>query len=177
MFEFIKPIFRNLFSKPSTRLYPIVKREPFDKARGHVSGINEDCVFCGICAKKCPADAIEVDRTTKTWKIDQFKCVICNVCIDTCPKKCISMDPTHRTAEYKKSHVVCVGKQDEVQTSGGKPVGVEDSCVFCGLCAKNCPQDAIVVDRPNKSWAIDSEKCVGCGICIGKCPKKCIKTE
>ena len=176
MFEFLKPVFRNLFTKPSTRLYPIAKREPFANARGHVEGINEDCVFCGICAKKCPADAITVDRSTKTWKLDQFKCVICNVCAESCPKKCISMDNVHRTAEYKKSYVKIQGKADEAKPAG-KPIGAGESCVFCGICAKKCPEGAITVDRPNKSWTIDSEKCVGCGVCISSCPKKCIKTE
>ena len=176
MFDFICPIFRNLFKKPATRLYPVTKRETFENARGHIEGINEDCVFCGICAKKCPADAITVDRASKTWKIDQFKCVICNVCVETCPKKCITMSPTHRTAEYNKSYVSIQGKAPETSHAADvKPSSVGEDCVFCGICAKQCPQGAITVDRPNKSWSIDSEKCVACGICISKCPKKTIK--
>ena len=174
MFDFIRPIFRNIFKKPVTRQYPFTVRDPFDNARGHIEGAGEDCVFCGICAKKCPADAIEVDRKAKTWKVDQFKCVICNVCVESCPKKCITMNPVHRTAEYKKSRVVLQGKVEE-SNAGGKPTGVGDTCVYCGLCAKKCPEGAITVDRPNKSWTIDSEKCVGCGLCISSCPKKCIK--
>ena len=173
MFEFVKPIFRNLFRKPSTRLYPIAVREPFEKARGHVEGINEDCVFCGLCAKKCPADALTVDRKTKTWKLDQFRCVICNVCVETCPKKCITMDPSHRVPEYKKSYVEIQGKTEE--PAPAKPTEAGEDCVFCGLCAKKCPEGAITVNRAEKQWAIDSEKCVGCGMCISSCPKKCIK--
>ncbi len=174
MLDFIRPIFRNLFKKPVTRLYPVTPRETFDNARGHIEGINENCVFCGICAKKCPADAIVVDRKAKTWTIDPFKCVICNVCVETCPKNCITMSESHKTPEYNKSYVSFQGKVDEAKPQG-KPTGVGDDCVFCGICAKQCPQEAITVDRPNKSWSIDSEKCVGCGICISKCPKKTIK--
>ena len=176
MFEFIRPIFRNLFRKPSTRLYPFSVREPFDKARGHISGVNENCVFCGICAKKCPADAITVDRKEKVWKIDQFKCVICNVCAESCPKKCINMSNIHRTAEYKKSYVSVQGKKEE-PVSSGKPAGIDENCVFCGLCAKKCPEGAITVDRANKEWKLDEEKCVGCGLCVSSCPKKSIKTK
>ena len=50
-----------------------------------------------------------------------------------------------------------------------------EGCVFCGLCAKNCPEEAITVDRPNKSWTVDTDKCVLCGKCVSKCPKKCLK--
>lgn len=49
------------------------------------------CVYCTLCAKKCPAGAIEVDRANKTWKLDDEKCVACGTCVEACPKKCIIM--------------------------------------------------------------------------------------
>ena len=49
------------------------------------------CVYCTLCAKKCPAGAIEVDRANKTWKLDDEKCVACGTCAEVCPKKCIIM--------------------------------------------------------------------------------------
>ena len=49
------------------------------------------CVYCTLCAKKCPAGAIEVDRANKTWKLDDEKCVACGTCAEICPKKCIIM--------------------------------------------------------------------------------------
>ena len=49
-----------------------------------------------------------------------------------------------------------------------------DLCVFCGICAKACPQDAVSVDRENKTWVVDEDKCIHCAICAYKCPKKCI---
>ena len=50
----------------------------------------------------------------------------------------------------------------------------KDECVFCGLCARNCPVSAITVDRGEKSWTIDRSACVQCGLCAEKCPKKCL---
>lgn len=47
------------------------------------------CVFCTLCAKKCPAGAIEVNRAEKTWTLDEEKCIGCGTCADTCPKNCI----------------------------------------------------------------------------------------
>ena len=49
------------------------------------------CVYCTLCARKCPAGAIEVDRANKTWKLDDEKCVACGTCAEACPKKCIIM--------------------------------------------------------------------------------------
>ena len=49
------------------------------------------CVYCTLCARKCPAGAREVDRANKTWKLDDEKCVACGTCAEACPKKCIIM--------------------------------------------------------------------------------------
>ena len=49
------------------------------------------CVYCTLCAKKCPAGAITVDRKEKTWKLDEDKCVACGTCAEACPKKAIIM--------------------------------------------------------------------------------------
>lgn len=47
------------------------------------------CVYCTICAKKCPAGALAVDRAEKTWALDEDVCVACGTCAEVCPKKAI----------------------------------------------------------------------------------------
>ena len=47
------------------------------------------CVYCTICAKKCPAGALTVDRAAKTWVLDEDLCVGCGTCAGVCPKKAI----------------------------------------------------------------------------------------
>ena len=49
------------------------------------------CVYCTLCAKKCPAGALTVDRKEKIWKLDEDKCIACGTCHDVCPKKAIVM--------------------------------------------------------------------------------------
>jgi len=45
----------------------------------------------------------------------------------------------------------------------------ESSCVRCGNCYRNCPNDAIY-----SSIIIDEKKCIGCGICQKRCPANAI---
>jgi len=47
------------------------------------------CIYCTLCARKCPAGALEVNRAEKTWACDYDKCVGCGACAEACPKKCI----------------------------------------------------------------------------------------
>ncbi|MDD7389683.1 MAG: 4Fe-4S binding protein, partial [Lachnospiraceae bacterium] len=42
-----------------------------------------------------------------------------------------------------------------------------------GLCAKNCPADAISGEK-KKPFSIDPTKCVKCGVCMSKCKKEAV---
>jgi len=46
---------------------------------------------------------------------------------------------------------------------------VAELCKGCGLCAKNCPVNAISGER-RKPYTIDTDKCIKCGVCMEKCP-------
>lgn len=43
-----------------------------------------------------------------------------------------------------------------------------DACTGCGLCQKNCPQNAITGEERNPR-TITNEKCIKCGVCIDSC--------
>lgn len=85
-----KTVLKSLFSKPATAMYPVIKNEFYPNTRGRIENAIDDCIYCGICSKRCPAGAIEVSKPERKWEIDRGRCVICKFCVQVCPKKCLS---------------------------------------------------------------------------------------
>jgi ech hydrogenase subunit F len=84
-----------LVRKPCTHRYPFEPRQPFPGSRGAVCIELPACVFCGICAKRCPTQALEVDRAAKRWIVDRLRCISCDYCVEHCPKKCLALSTAH----------------------------------------------------------------------------------
>jgi formate hydrogenlyase subunit 6/NADH:ubiquinone oxidoreductase subunit I len=90
--------FGSLFKEPETIQYPAQHRYVPEGLKGHVENTIENCIMCGICEKRCPADAIVVDRSARSWSINRFQCVQCGNCVRECPQKCLRMEPTYAKA-------------------------------------------------------------------------------
>lgn len=176
-----KVVLKSLFKKPATLMYPVIPREWTANTRGHVEIDIDTCIACGICQKKCPTNAITVDRKARTWTIERMQCIQCGHCVRECPKSCLTMDPLYTEPGTEKvvdtfqlpAKEEAPAAEGGAKASGGKVQCNTDECVFCGLCAKNCPVEALTVDRAEKKWEV-SDACVACGACVDKCPKKCL---
>ena len=95
LFSISQLVSRSAVSKPATRLYgsdPEVEKLKFDGTRGHIKFVINSCNFCTLCAKKCPTDAIVVEREAKTWTIDRRKCILCGACVEGCRKSCLTCE-------------------------------------------------------------------------------------
>lgn len=107
---FAREMLKNLFSPPVTTEYPLKPKKFVPEVRGKVVNNIDNCIFCGMCQRNCPADAITVDRVARTWTINPFSCVQCRGCVDNCPKKCLSMQEHYTEPATVKTDVVMQGK-------------------------------------------------------------------
>ena len=103
IFTITKVILRFLFGKPATQRYPFAKKTYCDNSRGCITIEIKDCIFCGICQRKCPTKAITVDKDKKIWTIDRLCCITCGACVEACPKKCLRMDNQYTEPALKRT--------------------------------------------------------------------------
>ncbi len=113
MMNFAKTAVHNLFSKPATRKYPQQPRNYPERTRGQIAIDIDSCVFCGLCAKKCPTGAITVNRADKTWSIERFGCIQCASCIESCNKNSLSMLRSYTAPGAVKTVDVFAAHKDE----------------------------------------------------------------
>lgn len=107
--------FGSLFKKPETLRYPAEKKEAPAGLRGHVDCDIDSCILCGICARSCPCDAIEVDRSAGSWTIDRLRCISCGSCVRACPKEAITMGTSFVGPSRTKTLDTLNKTQDEAQ--------------------------------------------------------------
>lgn len=93
------------FFKPKfTRQYPEERFNPQPSYRGRPVLVEEEgverCVACGLCARVCPALAIEVqaseteqikERYPVKFEINMLRCIFCGFCEEACPEEAIIM--------------------------------------------------------------------------------------
>jgi len=80
---------------------------------------------------------------------------------------------------HRESRSIPVGIGDYVSqkiyqlATTTKPFRVEDSCIGCGLCEKNCPVQAIRLEDGKPVWV--KSHCDQCTACINRCPVHAIQ--
>jgi formate hydrogenlyase subunit 6/NADH:ubiquinone oxidoreductase subunit I len=121
IFVMAKTVMRNLFQGPATLMYPKRKRVYTMITRGRIENEIEKCIFCGLCAKRCPTYALAVNKEIKEWVIDRLKCCICNLCVEICPVKCLSTHNHYSSPVTERLTAICK-KRLEAPT----PVAVEE---------------------------------------------------
>lgn len=77
----------------------------YDRARktAHLH-VEDSCIGCGLCARKCPVHAIEMRDKRPVWVKD--RCVMCLGCLHRCPTFSIQYDDRTRDhGQYANPHV------------------------------------------------------------------------
>jgi formate hydrogenlyase subunit 6/NADH:ubiquinone oxidoreductase subunit I len=112
-FKLGKLVMRSLFKKPATLMYPVIPRQWQERTRGHIENQINDCIFCSICQKKCPTNAIVVDKANRSWTIERMQCIQCSCCVEVCPKKCLTNENTYTTPSTEKVVDTYIGAAPE----------------------------------------------------------------
>ena len=96
--KMLKTIVKQFLHKPVTTTFPAEPAKSYPATRGHIVFDPAKCTSCTICMRRCPSQAISVDKAEKVWSIDLFRCIICGSCIDLCKFGALSMNTEYSEA-------------------------------------------------------------------------------
>ena len=141
----------------------------------------EDLIVSGTYIKKAPvkkaapakpaapkAEEPKAEKATETAKAEPVKDEA-----KTAPAAAAAAEPKTESAKTEQA-AAPTESAAPAPRDDGKPVQDPNKCIYCTLCARNCPAGALTVDRKAKTWVLDEDLCVACGTCQGACPKDAI---
>jgi len=104
----LKEVVSQFFRKPDTRKYPEVRPNIPEGFRGRQTFDADLCISCGLCARDCPAKAIEMvnveDKQRPLFHLD--RCVFCYQCAESCPRNAIKTSGFYELASINKYDLV-----------------------------------------------------------------------
>lgn len=118
----------NLFRPPETIRYPDEKPPITDRWRGihglffNADATEELCVSCNLCARVCPAQAIEMEgrelpdgrKELIRFDVDLGRCVFCGFCEEVCPVEAIRLTPAYEFSVLSRDEMI-LKKEDLVR--------------------------------------------------------------
>lgn len=138
----------------------------------------DECVNCGMCAKKCKASCINPSE----HEIDYSRCVDCFDCLDNC-----SVGAIHYSA--KKTEVKVETEQTDQKLNARREFlssvalfGLASSKMMAENVAETVEPDYSSYKRKTAVSPFGSEShdhlnrnCTACHLCISKCPNKVLR--
>ncbi|MGC8998395.1 MAG: 4Fe-4S binding protein [Candidatus Bathyarchaeia archaeon] len=118
----LKEVLVHLFKKPATRKYPEERPRVPEGFRGRQVFDISLCISCGLCARDCPAKAIEMvevnGKLRPLFHLD--RCIFCYQCAESCPRNAIKSSEIFELAAINKSDLVVKPKTNHM-SAGGSP--------------------------------------------------------
>jgi formate hydrogenlyase subunit 6/NADH:ubiquinone oxidoreductase subunit I len=108
-------------------MYPAEKATMPLGFRGKLSFWPERCVFCKLCMKDCPSEAIQINKLgEKRYEaiVNLGRCLFCGQCVQSCNKDALEMTTNYELAVGQSgSLTVNIGRD---QAEGGFEAVCED---------------------------------------------------
>ena len=88
--KILQHVFRQIFKRPFTSLYPFEDRIYPERTRGRHIHVRQNCTACAQCVRACPVVAITIDKEDKMYEkdaalhFDYTRCIFCGLCVDAC---------------------------------------------------------------------------------------------
>jgi NADH-quinone oxidoreductase subunit I len=118
-----------MFKPTFTSQFPEERFKPESSFRGRPVLVTENgverCVACGLCARVCPALAIEVqasetelakERFPVKFEINMVRCIFCGLCEEVCPEEAIVMSNEYLLA-FSSQQEALFGKDRLLKSS------------------------------------------------------------
>ena len=115
----LKITITQMFRPRFTRQYPEERWTPPASFRGRPVLVEQNnverCVACGLCARVCPALAIEVqgsetellkERYPVKFEINMLRCIFCGFCEEACPEEAIVMSQEYELTFTRQEDAV-----------------------------------------------------------------------
>lgn len=158
----------------------------------------DNCKGCTMCAKACPAGAIE-GEVKQPHEINQDECIRCGACFDTCkfnaiyqgditpapaaPKKAAADGAKAAAPAAAAAGAAAAADKPAAPKKKAAPKPVEhaplnrdfplridpNACKGCTMCARNCPEECITSGGPKTPHVINEDLCSRCGTCWDLC--------
>jgi len=117
-------VLKRMFEVPKpTRQYPEERWIPEGSYRGRPVLVKENgverCVACGLCARVCPAIAINIEaaetneekeRYPDKFEINMLRCIFCGLCEEACPEEAIVMSGDYELV-FQTQKSACLNKE------------------------------------------------------------------
>ena len=154
---FVKTALSQLFSKPSTELYPIVQKEAAENYRGKLMFHADRCISCGMCERVCSGGAIstKIVETEDGQLITRIfflgSCTFCGHCADFCAKNAIELTKDYHMVARQESDLIVQGTYLKKKIKKAVPPAVQ--------AAKKAPTTKSETEAENKGVVV-KDACV-----------------
>ena len=139
----------------------------------------ETCTGCGLCARRCRADCIRLDDSTRA-AVDVSSCVTCFDCLSVCPVNSLSYAAPRRGLDAERTAAQTAERaatRRDFVLMGTASAACVAAIPLRGVTAAGMLPTAPGPVTPPGSGGVErfTSRCTGCHLCVTACPTGVIR--